>query len=317
MIDIRAMNPPEDCHRVRGSTIYNGAILNGIEKVSDPTKGMAYGDEVPNLLKIQHEVEKLAYGEFYFIGTMLGEELRVDCNGRFRVGSEDKVREQWRKESATQAGILRGKKRREAIEKRQKELEEEALRCKHDGWVIHDIQGHNRFLCKECDERFPVHPKAPAIQADVKVPFLDSLGAMTEFRNGMKTFSDAVAKTKMSVDEFKQALIDNFPPLVERETIQHVTLSNPTSKEIVISEKPLRTTCPDEIEKGIFPTYGCSNLELSRIWMETFPDVTNVDIYDDELRRLKVVTLTFVDNTKQRVEFDEKEIVRNVIKGLL
>lgn len=30
--------------------------------------------------------------------------------------------------------------------------------CGHTGWVSHDIQGDNRFWCRECDERFTNHP---------------------------------------------------------------------------------------------------------------------------------------------------------------
>lgn len=31
------------------------------------------------------------------------------------------------------------------------------MNCKH-GFVVRDIDGANRFLCKECDERFVRHP---------------------------------------------------------------------------------------------------------------------------------------------------------------
>ena len=30
--------------------------------------------------------------------------------------------------------------------------------CGHTGWVSHDVQGDNRFWCRECDERFTNHP---------------------------------------------------------------------------------------------------------------------------------------------------------------
>tara|TARA_R110002126_G_C10490983_1_gene504913 strand:+ start:149754 stop:150224 length:471 start_codon:yes stop_codon:yes gene_type:complete len=30
--------------------------------------------------------------------------------------------------------------------------------CRHTGWVSHDIQGDNRFWCRECDQRFINHP---------------------------------------------------------------------------------------------------------------------------------------------------------------
>jgi len=30
--------------------------------------------------------------------------------------------------------------------------------CRHTGWVSHDVQGDNRFWCRECDERFINHP---------------------------------------------------------------------------------------------------------------------------------------------------------------
>lgn len=36
--------------------------------------------------------------------------------------------------------------------------EEEEEACGHTGWVSHDIQGDNRFWCRECDERFTNHP---------------------------------------------------------------------------------------------------------------------------------------------------------------
>ena len=35
---------------------------------------------------------------------------------------------------------------------------DEDVSCKHTGWVSHDVQGDNRFWCRECDERFINHP---------------------------------------------------------------------------------------------------------------------------------------------------------------
>jgi len=50
----------------------------------------------------------------------------------------------------------------------------EDVPCKHTGWVSHDIQGDNRFWCRECDERFINHPlvvkKEQPTHTQVKLP---------------------------------------------------------------------------------------------------------------------------------------------------
>ena len=72
-----------------------------------------------------------------------------------------------------------------------------------------DINGDNRFHCKECDERFPRHPSMmPKKTAKFEnAPFsiahaLHNTAILTQFREGIVTFSEAAQATTFSLKSF-------------------------------------------------------------------------------------------------------------------
>ncbi len=54
--------------------------------------------------------------------------------------------------------------------------------CKH-GFVVRDIEGDNRFLCRECDVRFPHYPR----KIDWKKAFEKSVN-WDIIKDALKTF---------------------------------------------------------------------------------------------------------------------------------
>lgn len=148
--------------------------------------------------------------------------------------------------------------------------------CKH-GYVCRDIEGEDRFLCKECGERFPRHPKSiPTFKAtDGELALFNKL-AVKQFREGMTTFTDAVQKTQFSIEEFNKAL-KALAPLPDEEEFEHFEVR--TGKRQVIklpgTPEPQRTSCPAEIE-NIFGNADVTLTDLEKI-CERFPDIVSMD----------------------------------------
>ena len=223
--------------------------------------------------------------------------------------------DEWRKQSAAQSGILRAKKRREAMEKRR--AEPETPQCKHKGWVVRDVQGDNRYLCKECNARFPRHPQMTRSEPEVPVIPDHVLDAMTEFRQGAKTFSDACKQATLSAEEFKEAIVNAFPPGMITDTIQHNSIRDGLGPPVVIRQEPepQRTSDPEEIE-SIFTTPGISQEDLMKIWQSTFEDVTEVSFGRDNQRECKTIKLDFVDGTTQLVEISDIDVQMELLKKI-
>lgn len=77
-----------------------------------------------------------------YLGTYMGVELGLDTQGRFQLGpfpDEPEVIE---------------------VEK--------DISCQH-GFVVRDVQGPNRFLCKECDSRFPSYPQKDKFKPQLSI----------------------------------------------------------------------------------------------------------------------------------------------------
>lgn len=179
--------------------------------------------------------------------------------------------------------------------------------CQHKGWIAHDIQGENRFLCRECDERFVRHPRAPRQSTE----FLDAVGSMKDFRNGLATFTEACDAAKMSAQGFKNALIEAFPPVDIYEEI--ATIGSLVTQRVVTGREPQRTSDPEDIEKNLFPTRGMGTSELLEAWRGAWPDIREMEVhpFEGSRDRMTMVILTFVDESKQRLKFSEVEINAN------
>ena len=182
--------------------------------------------------------------------------------------------------------------------------------CKHTGWVAREIHGDTRFVCRECDERFPRHPQMmPPEPEEFIIPY-DVLKSMAEFRQGTATFAQACKDTALSAEQFKDAIKKAFPPVDTYEEI--ATIGSLVTQRVVTGREPQRSSDPEEIEKVFFATHGLSSEDLLQSWREGWPDVEHVDLYpfENSIDRKTVVIVTFNDNTKQRFEFTEKEIMR-------
>lgn len=179
--------------------------------------------------------------------------------------------------------------------------------CRHKGWVARDIQGENRFLCKECDERFVRHPRAPR-KSDI---FLGALEHVKDFRNGLATFTEACEAASISAKDFKDALTEAFPPVDTYEEI--ATIGSLVTQRVVTGREPQRTSDPEDIEDNLFPTLGSSTSELLESWREAWPDIRAMEIHPFEGSRdhMTMVILTFIDESKQRLKFSECEIQAN------
>lgn len=162
--------------------------------------------------------------------------------------------------------------------------------CQHAGWVAHAIQGENRFICRECDERFVRHPGAPK-----STKFLDALEHIKDFRKGLATFTEACDATKLSAQEFKDSLIGLF------------------GAQEWEPNRATRTSDPEDIEKNLFPTEGVGTSELLEAWRGAWPDIRAMDYhsYNGSRDRETMIILTFIDESKQRLKFSELEIKAN------
>ncbi len=184
--------------------------------------------------------------------------------------------------------------------------------CQHRGWVAHEIQDDNRFVCRECDERFPRHPQLMPSKPEEFIIPSNILDVLTEFRLGGVTFTQACKDTTLSAEQFKDTIKKAFPPVDIYEEV--ATMGSLVTQRIVTGQELQRSSDPEEIEEVFFATHGLSSEDLLYIWREGWPDVEHVDVYPYEGSRDRktVVIVTFNDNTKQRFEFTEKEIMREI-----
>jgi len=305
VIDLHKMNPAHERHSVinRDCSMSNEDIFEAIAK-QDSSYTLS-GGACPGLTldDIAFEAYRLQPGEIHFIGTMLGESLWVDHYGKFRVGNMRDVKMSIKKLQA------------EAAEKRRRDIMNEnyvtEAGCQHTGWVARDVQGENRFLCNECGERFARHPQMIKTSPKINKLILPVLDAMTEFRQGMQTFSDACDQARMSAEDFKKAIQNTFPPVDIYEEI--ATIGSPMTQRIVTGQEPQRTSDPEDIEKNLFPTVGIDLSDLLDVWRDAWPDICSMDYhsYEGSIDRKTLVILTFIDGTKQRLTFDECEIKAN------
>lgn len=188
--------------------------------------------------------------------------------------------------------------------------------CEH-GFVVRDIKDDNRFLCRECDERFPRHPSLMQIKPRVEEAQLED--GLDLFREGVYTFAEAMKKTRLSTDEFIKVVKKMFPP---QEVGHFNTINADGSVESGPVLAPLRflqrVSCPKEID-AFFSNPNITNTDIANIVRSriTFPDITHVDHIPEPENRLMVVYVHFVDNTIQRVEMDERDLIANGYRSLV
>ena len=292
MIDLRKVNHPEFKH-VRNRNVFPKIITN--QDIFDAIAFSGGYDKRVTEKDIAHKAETLNPGEFHFIGTMMAESLWVDYTGRFRIGTREELQKQWGKERVTQ----------DLIERKQRELVE-SPRCKHKAFVARDISGDNKFICRECGERFKRHPSlAPedrAPESPFNLPYL-----LDQFRSGMLTFSQTVKETGMAAEELKKTLKEMFPsqPIYADST----SVDNPSVKQrFCVDTTPVRTSDPEEIE-NIFCTPGLSLDDLHKI----FPDVTDVDTHIDIENDDRIYKFHFVDGSIQKVKIRYKDIMEEIL----
>ncbi len=173
--------------------------------------------------------------------------------------------------------------------------------CKH-GYVVRNIMGANRFLCKECNERFLHHPGL------VKAKHQDTLTAcmdtMARFREGLITFTEAVKDATLTSKEFLEAVQTAFPPMVNMELCNDLSDGQ---VGIVTSVEPQRTSCPKEIE-AFFGDPNMTTTDIQNMFdCKLFPDIVelthdhSIDTFNFGDPYRTSVMITFVDDTQQLV----------------
>lgn len=193
--------------------------------------------------------------------------------------------------------------------------------CQHDGFVAREIEDDFRFVCRECNERFVKHPKAPHVPTAKTATLPSNFMEVAEnFRDGRLTFPMALKDTGMTAEQFTQGIIDSFPPEIEKEELEHWEIGNPIPQVVTLSETEIKRTTPYEDVEAIAPTHGISGEELVNIWMTAFPDVVSVRCEDCNTFNYKTVIFEFIDGTKQRVdtlykEFDFSKLAAPLVRS--
>lgn len=202
-----------------------------------------------------------------FLGVLFDIEISIDYHGRFQFGGDP-----------------------------HEKVEMEEPKCDH-GFVVRDIQGDNRFLCRECDARFPRHPSLLE-RVEFKVADTTIANSLSMFRDGMETFTEAAKRTNLSLDAFKQSLKRLFPPKANVEFFSYSLGSNqPIGKVTSVEEQ--RTSCPKEIE-DYFANQNSTCLTPGS-WGFPFNDVTEVSSHKDLTTNQIIFSIEFVDGTIQKV----------------
>lgn len=217
---------------------------------------------------------------------------------------------QWQKERHTEK-LLRN------AQGRIKEERENMPGCKHKGFVVRDIQGVNRFLCKECDERFPRHPWGKKTLVVTDLDPVKVMTVMESFREGIITLATTMRKLQFTIEEFTIATTNLFPP--RKTPIREVAheIGSPKARIVVTGEydEPQRTSTPQEVE-DVFHDQN-TNLDALTInaLVNRFPDLKSMESIDEQICQRMVYKLKFIDDTIQRVEVPHSEfILRRGIK---
>ena len=225
------------------------------------------------------------------------------------INRGSKLNHEWEKQRATQR----------MLEKITKELyREEPLHtiqlnphanddCAHDGFVAREIEGDYKYICRECNKRFRRHPGA---KSEILVSPVDQetlIGALGQFREGMTTITQALTQTRMSIEDFNEAMRACFPPQDIVEEMHHI--GNAQSIPVRIGTMPQRTSCPKELDDYIHdPNVTLSELK-DMVASARFADITEVSYSDDQLNNQVVYEFGFIDGTTQRVVVTPKDLM--------
>lgn len=212
------------------------------------------------------------------LGSLYGFDIFIGSNGRF-VFDADTLSPEEVAENAIRA--------------------EAALQvCKHTGFVVRDIQGENRFLCRECNERFPRHPQMIKIvhhtAAVTRATMEDMRATLDEFRQGAISFSSAMKVLNTNLEEFTKACSQLFPPEIGAESIHNISTGE--SRILQVSEHA-RTSCPKEVEEWFSdPSIYLDPMEA----IEKFPDITEAryEFSASMTDRIEIV-VDFIDGSTQ------------------
>ena len=190
---------------------------------------------------------------------------------------------------------------------------EEDQSCYH-GFVVHDVKGDNRFLCRECDERFPRHPSLMCKEPD-KMPDSELIGWLWQFREGCMTLAKVVEKTTLSLNEFKESLQRLFAPAVT--TMTHRNIGTGVSTSIVVDQEKQRTSCPQEID-DLFSNPNTTVDDLERIAKDpyVFPDIVKVTHTPSIRPDITIVEVEFIDSTIQRIEVSYADVMMSPRLGI-
>lgn len=271
MTRIVNVNPAMESRRLpSGSELMNETILRNLKEA-----GFSI-DRLENMIP-----KKANPQPWTTIGQLYGVEIALDETGRFRFIDDDIP------EPETKDALC-------------------VTSCEH-GFVVRDIKDDNRFLCRECDERFPRHPSLMQINPRVEEAQLED--GLNLFREGVYTFAEAMKKTRLSTDEFIKVVKKMFPP---KEVGHFNTINADGSVESGPVLAPQRVSCPEEIDT-FFGDPNITNTDIVNVVKSriTFPDITHVDHRPEPENRLMVVYVHFVDDTIQRVEMDERDLIAN------
>ncbi len=125
-------------HIIMANPLAETIWMQGVNGQSFPTSNQGIFDALADTGVTPEMLEKrIPKVGWEHLGTYLGVELGLDTQGRFQIGpfpGDPQV------------------------------IEVDAS-CQH-GFVIRDVQGPNRFLCRECDERFLSYPEKDKFKPD-------------------------------------------------------------------------------------------------------------------------------------------------------
>lgn len=172
--------------------------------------------------------------------------------------------------------------------------------CKHE-FVVRDIDGHNRFLCRECDERFPRHPDM--IKQEDPVGSSTIKDILDKFRLGLTTFKEAIEATRFSLSNFVDAITEHYP--IEHEQIEELSMCNPIPVLMDGMELPRRTSCPKAIDDA-FSDSAATLTDLNDLVANVFLDIQELKHHNSyagnpPFRHTDIIVV-FIDDTRQLVQ---------------
>ena len=222
-------------------------------------------------------------GDWAPLGTLYGTYIGVDHYGRLQFGENPLYLES----QEPQIAAL--------------EIEQPTDQCEH-GFVVHDVQEQNHFLCRECGDRFHRHPDM--IEQEMFRPDdAEVYDYIAQFRDGLVTFTEAVKQTSLELDEFVKAMNFAFPPEEVYQDQYSIGSQGPIGKELAYIE-PARTSCPAEIERVFGSPEATLDLINSVVNGGVFPDIEEVRHIDHPELKQMHVEIEFIDGSVQKVVID-------------